>query len=170
MLTREHLIIMETSQIQNTITFQSHFKITEVKGDLFSAPNSASLAHCISRDCKLGAGIAKIFRQRFGRIDELKSMNVMVGGVGPIRVNERFIYNLVTKEHYWGKPTYECLKKSLFAMKEHAIKHNVLEICMPRIGCGLDKLEWSKVMTILGEVFGGGAIHIVIFLNRNYKI
>ena len=111
-----------------------------------------------------GAGIAKIFRQRFGRVEELKSMNVVVGGVGSIRVNDRFIYNLVTKEHYWEKPTYECLKKSLFAMKEHAVKHNVLEICMPRIGCRLDKLEWSKVMTILGEVFGNVNINITVYI------
>ena len=30
------------------------FKLSEVTGDLFSAPSSHSLAHCISQDCKLG--------------------------------------------------------------------------------------------------------------------
>ena len=52
--------------------------IYEVNGDLFSAPCSSSLAHCISRDCKLGAGIAKTFRQQFGKIEELKNMEVEV--------------------------------------------------------------------------------------------
>ena len=100
---------MERSQIQNKI----HSVITKIRGDLFSAPASASLAHCISADCKLGAGIAKIFGQRFGRVDQLKSMNVMVGEVAAILVNNRFVYNLVTKERFWEKPTYEFLKKIL---------------------------------------------------------
>ncbi len=31
-------------------------------GDLFTVPGHVSLAHCISRDCKMSKGIAKIFR------------------------------------------------------------------------------------------------------------
>ena len=137
--------------------------ISEIRGDLFSAPSRSSLAHCISKDCKLGAGIAKIFRQRFGRVDELQRMGTGVGGVSPLKVNDRFVYNLVTKEHFWGKPTYASLQESLFAMRNHALQHNVREICMPRIGCGLDKLEWDKVKAVLGEVFSDHRIHITVY-------
>ena len=130
---------------------------------MFAALTSVSLAHCISADCKLGAGIAKIFRRKFGRIDQLKSTNAMVGEVAPLLVNNRFVYNLVTKEHFWEKPTYESLKNSLIGMKDHAMQHNVIEICMPRIGCGLDRLEWNKVKSILEEVFGNGSIVITVY-------
>lgn len=51
----------------------------EIKGDLFSA--SASLAHCVSRDLKMGAGIAVQFRERFQRVDELRNQNKNVGEV-----------------------------------------------------------------------------------------
>ena len=150
---------MQTPQINEKIRNM----IKEVRGDLFAALTSVSLAHCISADCKLGAGIAKIFRQKFGRIDQLKSTNAMVGEVAPLLVNNRFVYNLVTKEHFWEKPTYESLKNSLIGMKDHAMQHNVIEICMPRIGCGLDRLEWNKVKSILEEVFGNGSIVITVY-------
>lgn len=35
-------------------------------------------------------------------------------------------------------------------------------IAMPKIGCGLDKLEWSKVKAIIEEVFAGTDIEILI--------
>lgn len=42
-----------------------------VKGDLFTSPGTDSLAHCISEDCHMGAGIAAIFKKKFGGVQEL---------------------------------------------------------------------------------------------------
>ena len=154
---------MQHSPPQPQQTLSHSLLITEIKGDLFSAPPTSSLAHCISQDCKLGAGIAKLFRQRFGRVDDLQRMGTAVGGVSLLQVNDRFIYNLVTKKNFWEKPTYESLQESLRAMQNHAFQHNVKEICMPKIGCGLDKLEWNKVKILLKEVFAGGITHITIY-------
>ena len=39
--------------------------IKEVKKDLFTVSNDYALAHCISADFTLGAGIAKEFDKRF---------------------------------------------------------------------------------------------------------
>ena len=47
--------------------------LSEVKGDLFSCPSSASLAHCVSEDMHMGKGIATLFKQKFGGVGELKS-------------------------------------------------------------------------------------------------
>lgn len=143
-----------------------NFVLTEIKGDLFSAPSSSSLAHCISKDCRLGAGVAKLFKQKYGRIDELSRMGTEVGGVSPLRIGpigSKFAYNLVTKEKYYQKPTYECLKQSLEAMRNHASQNGVREIAMPKIGCGLDKLEWTKVSKVINDVFGDSPIHIRIY-------
>ena len=38
-------------------------------------------------------------------------------------------------------------------MKELVITHKVNAVSMPKIGCGLDKLEWPKVRQILTDVF-----------------
>lgn len=42
-----------------------------VKGDLFSCPPTDALAHCISEDCRMGAGIAVLFKKKFGGVEEL---------------------------------------------------------------------------------------------------
>jgi hypothetical protein len=43
----------------------------EIQGDLFSAASNVSLAHCVSRDMSLSKGIATLFRDKFGGINEL---------------------------------------------------------------------------------------------------
>lgn len=42
-----------------------------MKGDLFACPKTDSLAHCISEDCRMGAGIAVLFKKKFGGVQEL---------------------------------------------------------------------------------------------------
>merc|ERR1712243_293845 len=101
----------------------SGFTLKEVRGDLFSASSKESLCHCISRDYKLGKGIAKLFREKFGRIDELKESDARVGGLAVLKDGKRYIYNLVTKEKYSDKPSYESLRKSLEEMKVHCLAH-----------------------------------------------
>ena len=104
-----------------------------VKGDLFSVGKDVSLAHCISEDCRLGKGVAKIFRERFGRVDEIQKMGKGVGEVAAVRHGSRYVYNLVTKPKYSDKPTYESLRKSLEAMRAHAKDNSVKEIAMPKV-------------------------------------
>ena len=48
-------------------------RFSEVKGDLFSCPDSASLVHCVSEDMNMGKGIAVLFKKKFGGVAELKS-------------------------------------------------------------------------------------------------
>ena len=105
------------------------FELNVQRGDLFTKPNpSVSLAHCVSRDLAMSKGIAKIFREKFGRIQELEDAKADIGEIAVLKVGPKFIYNLVTKAKYYGKPTYESLRKSLVSMKNHAIKHQVRNI------------------------------------------
>ena len=140
------------------------YSLNEVVGDLFSCPSTSSLAHCISKDCKLGKGIAKLFREQFGRVDEIERCGAGIGEVAVLQHGSRFIYNLVTKEKYYGKPTYETLRQSLEKMKEHAVKNSVSHICMPKIGCGLDSLQWPAVRTLIKNVFQTEAIRITVYI------
>lgn len=127
--------------------------LREVEGDLFSAPRTHSLGHCVGADLAMGAGIAVKFRQTYGRIDELKGQKVKSGGVAVLSDSERFIYYLVTKPESYGSPTYGDLRSSLSAMKSHMEKNGVAKLAIPRIGCGIDGLEWEKVQNELHSVF-----------------
>jgi O-acetyl-ADP-ribose deacetylase (regulator of RNase III) len=139
--------------------------ISIIKGDLFTqSDKDSSLAHCVAKDLRLGAGIALLFKKKFGSVDKLRDQNPEVGSVVFLEREGRFIYNLVTKQ-YSSRclPTLENLKKSLVAMKEHALKHEVKMISMPKIGSGLDKLDWDLVLNVIKEVFSDTNISLKIF-------
>jgi O-acetyl-ADP-ribose deacetylase (regulator of RNase III) len=131
--------------------------LTEITGNLFSDTTS-SLAHCVAADLWMGRGIAVEFKRRFGGQVELQGTRV--GDVGVMTNHARFIYYLVTKQHSTGKPTMETIRASLVAMKHHAIAHHVSQISMPRIGCGLDRLDWALVKPLIIDVFDDTSIQI----------
>ncbi|KAF6715992.1 O-acetyl-ADP-ribose deacetylase 1 [Oryzias melastigma] len=98
-----------------------------VSGDLFSCPPEEALAHCISEDCRMGAGIAIMFKRKFAGVAELKEQN------------KGFTW--------WRIELAACLCRVL----------------LRSIGCGLDRLKWSKVAEILEEVFYHTNISITVY-------
>lgn len=56
-------------------TEEDKWTLNYVPGDLFSCPEDESLAHCISEDCRMGAGIAVIFKKKFNGVEELKQQS-----------------------------------------------------------------------------------------------
>uniref|UniRef100_A0A182NRH1 Macro domain-containing protein n=1 Tax=Anopheles dirus TaxID=7168 RepID=A0A182NRH1_9DIPT len=139
--------------------------VREIEGDLFAAPKDHSLAHCVAADLKMGAGIAVRIKQQYGKVEELRAQNVGVGGVAVLADgSQRYIYYLITKKTYNLKPTYDDLTRSLEAMKTHMASNGVGKLAIPRIGCGIDGLEWGKVKEILNKVFGAdGSFEIVVY-------
>lgn len=143
----------------------SGFELKIVRGDLFKEPdNHVSLAHCVSRDLKMSKGIAKLFRSKFGRVQDLEKAKADIGEVAVLDIGpNRFTYNMVTKAKYSDFPTYESLRRSLTATKEHALQNNVKHVAMPKIGCGLDKLNWNAVRTLIKNVFLETDIKITVY-------
>mmetsp|Transcript_11170 Transcript_11170/g.27028 ORF Transcript_11170/g.27028 Transcript_11170/m.27028 type:complete len:538 (-) Transcript_11170:556-2169(-) len=138
------------------------FVLEEVQRDLFKLDSTYALGHCVSRDLQMGKGIAKTFKERFGGVEELKSQDVGVGDVAVLHHQGRFLYYLVTKEKYHGKPTYDTLKDSLVSLKRLLIQHDTKKLGLPLIGCGLDKLEWPKVKQMIREVLGSLSLRITV--------
>uniref|UniRef100_A0A8D0GUE9 ADP-ribose glycohydrolase OARD1 n=1 Tax=Sphenodon punctatus TaxID=8508 RepID=A0A8D0GUE9_SPHPU len=138
-------------------------QIEHVKGDLFSCPAKNSLAHCISEDCRMSAGIAAVFKNKFGSVQELLDQGKKSGEVAVLKRDDRYIYYLITKKKYFHKPTYKSLRSSLEAMKTHCLDNGVTDVSMPRIGCGLDRLEWNEVSLMLEEVFEDTDIKITVY-------
>lgn len=101
----------------------SSYKLNEVNGDLFSAPKTHSLAHCVGADLAMGAGIAVKFKEVYGKVNELRSQKAGSGDVAVLKDNERFIYYLVTKPKSYEKPTYESLQSSLENMRDHMVMY-----------------------------------------------
>lgn len=134
----------------------------EIFSDLFLMKDEYYLVHCISADYKLGKGIALEFNKRYNMRNRLlKSGKVCTG---PDCVLIENVFNLVTKEFFYLKPTYKTLKISLEKMKQIVIEKNVKKIAMPMIACGLDRLEWQKVKVIIQEIYNDLDVEIVVCL------
>lgn len=126
-------------------------KFNEKKGNLFKLDNEQYFyAHCISADFALGAGIAVEFQKRFNLKRSLKDCS---SGKYPELITINHVMNLVTKEKYWHKPTYESLTTCIRYMRDMCKNCNIKYLAMPRIGCGLDRLQWGKVREIIKEEF-----------------
>ena len=69
---------------------------------------------------------------------------------------------MVTKERYWHKPTYASLRATLVDMKMQVLSMQIKKIAMPLIGCGLDKLQWEKVKTLIEEIFSDDDLEIIV--------
>ena len=92
--------------------------IKEVAGNLFEAPENYTIGHCVSQDFQMNAGIALEFRRKFGQVEELKRQKKSVTEIASIIAHQRRIICLITKEHYWPKPTYENVFSTLRNLKK----------------------------------------------------
>lgn len=134
-----------------------------VEGSLFTAPVDYSLAHCVGADLHMGAGIAVTFRRKFGKTAQLRRQNIQTGGVAVLKNGKRFIYYLTTKRLSTQKPKLFDLIKSLIAMRAHMKKNGVTKLAIPKIGCGLDRLQWDEVFDVLKRIFSKLPIEIVLY-------
>lgn len=136
--------------------------ITIENRDLFTVPQGYYLAHCISADFSLGAGIAKafdeVYNMRFKLFREYDAYSYD-GGDALLIDN---VFNLVTKPKCYHKPRYEALRDALEIMKNIMDINATTKLAMPKIGCGLDRLSWSEVYDIICEVFEDTDVEILI--------
>ena len=138
--------------------------------DLFEMGEEYYLAHCVSADFALGAGIAIQFQKRFGTKMQLIAQypnylsiwDTQFVGRGDCILTDHRVFNLVTKRNYWEKPTYVSLYVALNEMKKLVIEHGVKKLAMPKIGCGLDLLEWRNVSGMIKAIFEDIDIEIVV--------
>ncbi|XP_070695964.1 ADP-ribose glycohydrolase OARD1 isoform X2 [Pempheris klunzingeri] len=139
------------------------WRLNYVTGNLFSCPEDEALAHCISEDCRMGAGIAVMFKKKFSGVGELKEQRKLTGQCAVLKRDRRYIHYLITKKKASQKPTYDSLRRSLEDMKSHCEMNGIKRVSMPRIGCGLDRLEWRRVSVILEGVFKHTDISITVY-------
>ena len=148
-------------------------KLIEVNGDLFSEPYTKGediYVHCVSSDFALGAGIAKIFREKFPIFVERKQEMIRkfpkakLSGLFSVASNGYIIVNLVTKKNYWDKPTYETMETSLRSLRQYIMQRpHIKRVLMPRIGCGLDRLDWSRVRVMIENILEKVDVEVKVF-------
>ncbi len=131
-------------------------KFYEERRDLFTLGSEYKLVHCIAQDIKMGAGIAVPIAKKYKLHKLLKDKVTKY----PDCIYENGVFNLITKEHSSGKPDYVTLRASLSKMRDIIKDEKITHIGMPKIGCGLDKLDWRLVEGIIKDIFNKMDIEI----------
>ncbi|CAH1372302.1 unnamed protein product [Tenebrio molitor] len=154
--------VLYNNEFKRNKGYVEYVKTREITSDLFEMPEEYSLAHCVAEDMNMGAGIAVRFRRDFKKVGELLNQRQRPGGLAILTHKDRFIYYLVTKRLSSGKPTYSTLFSSLKTLRGHVIANDVKKLAMPRIGCGLDRLQWENVKFMIEFVFAKVDVEIVV--------
>ena len=133
----------------------------EIKGDLFEhcEQEDRYAVHCISADHVMGGGIAVPMAKKFDLRKAFELYDRLIVGEAYL-VGKSF--SLVTKDNACDKPTYNDLYYSLADLFEKCKKFGIKKLVMPKIGCGIDGLDWDKVRDIIKEVFGSIDIDILV--------
>ena len=137
-----------------------------VEGNIFNSVGNFSYAQCISQDAAMFRGVSLGFMKVFPELKKLRERNILgtLGFAFPVKTGSGFVYNLVTKKYYYGKPTIGLLHDSLVSMHHHALDNGVHGIKMPLLGSGCDKLNFCEdVFPLLLNVFGCSAITVEIY-------
>lgn len=133
------------------------------------------VAHCIAADLMWGGGIAPIIirgmydaemacRYKCSTNPDGYKGNLTAGDIMPVHTEIGDFVNLITKEHSWDKPTYKTFTRSIVALKDYMVSNGIGKLCIPKIGCGLDRLEWDVVKYIIKGIFNDTDIEIrVVF-------
>lgn len=123
-------------------------------GNLFDPKyGSYALGHCVGNDFLMGAGIAIEFRQRYGMVEWLRYYSKGVGTTLRLIHYDRPIFYLITKpSSQYSKPTYETLGASLRDLFAQMQELKIKKIAVPRLGCGLDGLDWRRVRELIQDL------------------
>lgn len=141
---------------------------SEENKDLFTVSEDYNLAHCISADFGMGKGIVVEFNKRFDLKRKLQSKYPdYLNQYTHKRISgdcllEGKVFNLITKERYFNKPTIITMRLALEKMKQICLENDIKKIAMPVIGCGLDRLNWNDVSEQIESVFTDTDVEILV--------
>ena len=145
----------------------------EIESDLFDYyDDEYYVAQCISADYVCGAGIAVLFNRKLDMKHKLitNHLNESFSKDGiyiPTCIEIDRVFNLITKEFVWQKPTYLTLICTLMKMRDLILinnEHNTktFKLALPLIGCGIDGLKWHVVRELIKDIFYNVNIDIVV--------
>ena len=137
-------------------------RIHHVEGSVFEAPEGVALAHCVSADLAMSAGIAVQFVKRWPDIRSGYSRSEP-GSLHVHSSTRGHIFNLITKEKFDDKPSLEDFRKSIVALKSKMQALNIKTLAVPELGSGRDRLNLSEVIHVLQSILVEAGIGIIMY-------
>lgn len=135
-------------------------------------------AHCIAADFGMAGGIAKQFVDRMNMRDKLwdwakatgrritpnpyGSYGDSVVGIQHWAIRVDNVYNLITKQWTYERPTYDDLVAALDNLKAAMVRDELNLLVIPKLGCGIDGLSWNVVRRLITATFQSTDITVMV--------
>lgn len=136
-------------------------KLLYTVGDLLRSTDS--LAHCVSLDFHMSAGIANSFRLQFSHQQVLRAGPWRVGTAARVREGDRYIFYLVTKFNFYDLPELSDIRSSLRELAKWIELLNISSLAIPRLACGRDRHQWSVIEQEIISVFSDVPVIITVY-------
>lgn len=131
--------------------------ISYLTGDLFEAPDDVLVnpVNCLG---SMGSGLAKRFKEiypdNFTLYQEVCERKALRPGVLHIVTTEfigfpKWIINFPTKRDWRDPSRLEDIADGLILLNSWASQTEVRSVALPRLGCGLGRLEWWDVRRLI---------------------
>lgn len=137
--------------------------LREKNRNLLDVPQGYYLAHCITADFSLGAGVAKQIDSIFNMKEKLHRFFTSGAKyhLGDALLVDN-VFNLVIKRDSTKKAKYKRLQAALIDMRDQMDDNVVTKVAIPRLGCGHEGMNWEKVKGIINEVFEDTDVEILV--------
>lgn len=137
--------------------------LREENRNLLDVPQGYYLAHCITGDFSLGAGVAKKIDSTFNMKEKLHRFFTPGAKyhLGDALLVDN-IFNLVIKSDSTKKAKYKRLRATLEDMKDQMEDNMITKIAIPKLGCGHEGMDWDRVKGIIEEVFANTDVEILV--------
>lgn len=115
-----------------------------------------------------GAGLAKQFAQAY---PEATSKYITYCKTGVLTMGKIYVKGEVcffpTKEDWRNPSKLEYIEAGLQKLRMWIETHDVKEIIMPKIGCGLGGLDWKDVLALIEKYLTGLSANIILLIGGN---
>lgn len=139
-------------------------KYQEINDDIIKTNDHAIIISLNSR-LQMDVGIAKIIKNKYGRIEAEKNTHLFSGDfiVNNFPKHKKIICCLITKYNQFSECSYSAYSESLKNLITYLVDNNIKDVSLPRIGCGLDKMDWSIMKNIILTEFANTDINVSVY-------
>lgn len=136
--------------------------ICEINGDILCS-RAAALVNPVNTKGVMGAGLAQQVKRLYpdmvaGYKDACDRHALRIGSVWTYPTGHprrRYIICLPTKRHWRDVAKIEDIHKGLSALRDEIERLNLSSVAIPALGCGLGKLPWEPIRTMIRTVLAG---------------
>lgn len=131
--------------------------------NMFGPPLPKVIAHGVNAKGVMGKGVAAKVKKIFtGAYEDYKRVRLMPGDVHHWHGGEYHVFNLCTQMKPGPGASLISIRTALETTLELAGEHGLLEIHMPKIGCGLGGLAWERVEPVMRAVVKRSRITFIV--------